>query len=236
MNKIKFVYDLIGAIKQKENIKGSFNMTGVKGNTKVFEMNNNFEKENTTEIFKSSFNQEISLNGKKLKRNFSAESKDLSPDEKNFHHLFMAHVHNGFHVHHHSDFHFHGGLGLNHENKLSKIKLLFGMLDDMEIEKNQESGYTLSLISDKISKDVKKLLFDIINNQAKEKNDNLHKNFSFENSSDEFHDFIKQLHESNNFKFQIKLSVNDKYEVRKSIMEIENPQSQMKLNINVNLV
>ena len=183
MNKIKFIYDLIGVIKQKENIKGSFNMTGVKGNTKLFEMNNN----------------------------------------------------NGFHIHYHDDLYFHNSTKLNHENRVNKFKFLFDVLNNIKIEKNQESDYTVSLISNKISEDVKKLLFNIINNQAKEKNDNFYKNFSFEKSSDEFHDFMKQLHKSNNFKLHIKLSVTDKYEVKKSVMEIENPQSRMKLNVNIDL-
>ncbi|MCI1944429.1 hypothetical protein [Clostridium luticellarii] len=199
MNKIKFVYDLLGTIKQKENIKGSLNMTGVKGNTKVFEMNNN----------------------------------------------------NGFHIHYSNDLHFHNDSTPNHENKLNKIKFLFGMLNHIKIEKKPESGYTLSLISDKISEDLQELLFEVIDNNIKNikvennyihnnysthlKHDNFHKDLSFEKRPDEFHNFMKQLHKSKNFKFQIEVSVNDKYEVKKSTVKIESPQFNMKLNVNVNL-
>ncbi|MEY8001493.1 hypothetical protein AB8U03_15030 [Clostridium sp. Mt-5] len=244
MNKIKFIYDLIGSVKQKEDIKGSFNMSGIKGGNKVFEVNNNFEKENTKEKLKSSFNQEILFDGKKLRRNFCTELEGFSQDEKKLHHSFMSHIHNGFHIHEHNEFHIHE---LNHENKLNKIKLLFGMLNDMEIEKDQENGYTLSLISDKVSEDVKKLLLEIINNHAKEDSNcihnnpihhqhhNLHENCNFGDTHDKFHDFMKQFHESKDFRFQIKMSINDNYEVKKSIMKIESHQSQMELNVNVNL-
>ncbi|MEY8764660.1 MULTISPECIES: hypothetical protein [Clostridium] len=159
MNKIKFVYDLLETIKQKENLKGSLNMVGVKDNTKVFEMN--------------------SSNG----------------------------------------FYFHNKSLLNHEHKLNKAKLLLSTLNHMKIEKNRVNGYTLSLISDKMSKDLQDLLFEIINSNTKEENN-----------------FIKQFHESKEFKFQVKLSISNRYEIKKSIVEIENPQSKMKLNVNVKLI
>ncbi|MHC6180852.1 hypothetical protein ACYUJ6_13510 [Clostridium sp. JNZ X4-2] len=244
MNKIKFIYDLIGSVKQQEDIKGSFNMSGIKAGNKVFEVNNNFKKENTEEKLKSSFNQEILFDGKKLRRNFCTELEGFSQDEKKLHHSFMSHIHNGFHIHEHNEFHIHE---LNHKNKLNKIKLLFGMLNDMEIEKDQENGYTLSLISDKASEDVKKLLFEIINDHMKEHNecahnnqnnyefDKFHKSCNSEKSHNEFHDFMKELHESKSFKFYIKMSVNENYEVKKSIVKIESLQSQMELNVNVNL-
>lgn len=192
--------------------------------------------------FKGNFNVEAMENGNKIfqiRNTFERESykkkfKSNSEHKVMFGHKRIKHTSNteaeGF-----PDFHI-------HENKLNKIASLFGILKDMKIEENAGQGYNLSLTSDDASDDVKKLIFDMVNNhnigennKCMQENLNHHHVYDFVKQNKQFHSFIKEIHDSKDLKFDVEVFVDKKYEVQKIISKLKSLESEKEVSFNIDL-
>ncbi|WP_010248784.1 hypothetical protein [Acetivibrio cellulolyticus] len=198
MNKIKILYDVFKTMKSKEVFNGTLTAEAVKGQKKVFSIDNTFEKNNKTGFKKVTTNSEVDCEGKKIKLQNSLE---FQGDECKGHMCFMKHLH----AHHN------GNSGV--KDCFGKITFALGVLNSIKVLEQEDKSVILSLQHADMSEDLKAAFCE----HMKECCDN-HKCMDEENCK---HKFMKEFHGVEKTDFNFKVFVNSKSEIEKISIEVD---------------
>ena len=158
MEKLKLLYDVVMAMRDKKSLKGTLKVECSKDQAKIFELNNTFEKEMIEGKAKANISLETDCAGKKLKHESSTEF-DFSG--------FSGCRESGFW--HHGAFHrwrmlrnLHGRHdGMNCceiKGKLGKLAFLLNMLQNLKVEEQEDKSTLITFNLNDISGEMKTLL------------------------------------------------------------------------------
>lgn len=148
MNKIKLMYDVIVAIKDKESCSGNLKVVGSKNSVKIFDLNNEFEKNMADGRMKAKVFMETDCAGKKLKHESSTDFEGLNcHDDRR--HYFMRHILQHGPSHHPDYGHIGHCDGIKRDGffkgKLNKLALLLNILNSMKAEEQEDKSTLLSM-------------------------------------------------------------------------------------------
>ncbi|MCH3965925.1 MAG: hypothetical protein LKE46_17050 [Clostridium sp.] len=116
-------------------------------------------------------------------------------------------MYNGFHISEYPDI------------KLGKMSTVFKVLKNMEIEQRQDKSYMVSMDLHRISRDIRKLIFKVIDDNCR-----YGKNGESE--------FLKKFQENENLRFDVKMVVSSKYEVESIVNKILDVSSNEEIDVN----
>ncbi|AEG59802.1 hypothetical protein [Desulforamulus ruminis] len=185
MNKVKFLYDVVSTLKEKESFRGVLAVEGSRNQDKILVFNNEFEKSQLNGRTKAKVQLELDCQGKKIKHESSTEF-DLQDCHGHRHHGFwhpMRHGHS--HGSHHGPFCDGDGAvgGGRFKGKLSRLAFFLNVLNSMELEEQDDKKIVLSLNFDQIPGDMKNLI------QRKMQHHKMHHSRDFQQASKEFSGF-----------------------------------------------
>lgn len=149
LNKIKLMYDVAKAMKEKEVFIGSLEVGGKKDQTEFFALKNEFEKNLVSGQVKVKINTVLDLEGKQVKHESSSEF-NLQNCCSGKHHHMIKH----FHSHCHNSEPNCCCTGL--KGKLSALAYILRLIDNVKIEELENNALTLSLNIDEIPEDLMK--------------------------------------------------------------------------------
>lgn len=198
MNKIKILYDVFKTMKSKEVFNGTLTAEVVKGQKKVFSIDNTFEKNKKSGFKKVTTNSEVDCEGKKIKLQNSFE---LEGCECKGHECFMKHIH-AYHK---------GNSGV--KDCFGKITFAFGVLDSLKVLEQQDKCVILSLQAGDMSEELK-AAFCEHSKECCEK----HKCADEVNCK---HKFMKEFCNMEKTDFSFKVFINSKSEIEKMTLEID---------------
>jgi hypothetical protein len=163
MGKMKLLYDVIMTMKGKESFMGNFKVEGSKDQIKIFDMNNDFEKNLAKGQMKAKVSFETDCAGKKVKHESNTEfdmTGFLDCDGHGFMHRGFFHQWHDHHEHHPHPHHVRpdGMRCCGIKGKLSKLALLASMLNSMKMEAQEDKSTLLSLGFEDLPGDMKTLL------------------------------------------------------------------------------
>lgn len=197
MNKIKILYDVFKTMKSKEVFNGTLTAEAVKGEKKVFSIENSFEKNKKSGFKKVTTNSEVDLDGKKVKLQNSIEFQgdECKGQECLIKHL-QAHK---------------CKTGVKH--CFSKITFALGVLNSLKVIEQQDKSLILSLQPADMPDDLKAAFCE----HFKECCDN-HKCMDEEDCK---HKFMKEFLNMEKTGFDFKVLVNSRSEIEKISIEID---------------
>lgn len=160
MGKIKLLYDVVTAMKDKEYIRGNLKVEGSRDQEKVFVLDNEFEKNMADGRLKARIAMEMDKNGKKLKHESSTEFEGCGLQVAGRHgmmgRLFSHHGHG------HHPGHGHSGAvgdikGCGLKDKLSRLAFMLSILNSIKVKEQEDQSTVLSLDFADIPGDMKEL-------------------------------------------------------------------------------
>lgn len=151
MNKIKVLYDVVKAMKKKEEIKGTAKLEVVKGDKKLVSLHNEFTKNTVSGDIIAKLIKEINMDGNKVKKETNIEMNIKASPFHKFHH----------------------GIHREHGNKLSKVLFALNALDNLNVEENDDK-LILSLDLKEVIKEGKELRDEFKNKNNKEAHHHKH--------------------------------------------------------------
>ncbi|MDF2878057.1 MAG: hypothetical protein K0S30_1153 [Clostridia bacterium] len=211
MNKLKVIYDAVKIMKDKEAIKGVFKAEGVKGEAKLFSINNTFEKTSAGCQTKGKTNIEVECDGKKMKMENSIQFETEGSGRG---YGFRKHMH-GFH--NNCSHGMHGG---SLKEKLEGITALLGILSSIELSEKEGGAAVLVLKSADIPQEIKAGI------QAKLKDGLEHHKQMMENKQHPM--CMKELRDMENIEFELMLVINPNKEIEKITVDISGVQKDEK--------
>lgn len=219
MNKIKILYDVFKTIKSKEVFNGTLTAEAVKGQKKVFSIDNTFEKNKKSGFKKVTTNSEVDCEGKKIKLQNSFE---LEGCECKGHECFMKHIHE------------HNKCNSGVKDCFGKITFALGVLNSLKVLEQQDKSIILSLQPADMPEDLKAAFCEHIKECCEK-----HKCVDEDNCK---HKFMKEFHNMEKTDFNFKVFINSKSEIEKVSLEIDaamkdenNEKSDVKINAEVAL-
>ena len=209
MNKIKLLYDVVKALKEKDILNGVASAEVEKDQVKIFYIKNEFQKNLLTMQTKANITTELNYEGKQVKHQSTTEFSHDCPDHG---------MHRGGFAHMHHIGRRHGSI----KGKLSKIAFLLNLLNNVQAAEQENKTTLITLELSEIPEDIKTLL------QEKMSHADYHK-----------HDrncFMKEFStiESGNFSFA--MTVNKSYEIEKIVITFDGIQNKEQEQHVVNLV
>lgn len=221
MNKIKLLYDVVMAMREKEVFRGTLKGEGFRDQVSFFSFTNEFERDTSSGQTKAKITTELDCDGKKVKHQSETEfTARCCHGHGNMRHGFMGHMHH----HHGFKEHFGQGDGMcgGIKGKLTRVGLLLSMLNNLKVEEQADKSQLLSLNMKEIPEELKKAL--------REKS---HKHvFQDEHRP---HCFMKELHSMDNPNFEIKVLVNQDSEVARVELSATGQQRDQDKVCQVNL-
>lgn len=205
MNKIKIFYDVFKTMKSKEVFNGTLIAEAVKGQKKVFSIENTFEKNKKRGFKKVTTNSEVDCEGKKIKLQNSFE---LEGCECKGHECFMKHIHAN-----HKD-------NSNVKDCFGKITFALGILNSLKVLEQQDKSIILSLQPDDMAEDLKAAFCEYIKECCEK-----HKCADEDNCK---HKFMKEFHSMEKTDFNFKVFINSKSEIEKVSIEIHGAMKDVK--------
>jgi hypothetical protein len=159
MGKIKLLYDVVTAMKDKESYSGDLKVEGSRDRVKVFGLVNEFEKDMVEGRVKAKVSLEMDCAGKKVKHESSTEFD--RPDfhgarqHGSFHHMFFHHGCGYRLIHGDADV-CHGGRRGGPKEKLNRLAWCLSVLNSLKAEEREDKGVVLSLDFKEIPGELKK--------------------------------------------------------------------------------
>jgi hypothetical protein len=155
------MYDVITTMKDKEVIRGILKVEGLKDQTKIMNLANEFEKNLLTGETKVKLNTELDYDGKKVKHESQTEFT-MQGCHGPGHHGFMKHLH---HHHHHSH-----SCGEQRDElkcrgfkgRLTKLAFVLSILNQIKAEEKEDKSVILSLDIKEIPDEIKEACRDRI--------------------------------------------------------------------------
>ncbi len=193
MNKFKLFYDVVKTMRDKEVIGGTLKVEGKKDATKVFNLQNEFEKNLVTGQTKIKLVTEMDCEGKRVKHESNTEF-EMQGCHGHRHHCMMRHMH---HHHHH-------GANIGMKERLNKLLFLLDLLKSVKLDEQADQSVILSLSLNEIPEDVKKAMCERFN----------HENRPVFNGHQ---DFIKEFHSMENVNFDLSLTINKDKEIERAV-------------------
>ncbi|WP_312198820.1 hypothetical protein [Anaerospora hongkongensis] len=163
MNKIKVLYDVVKAIRTKEEISGLLTADIQKDQISIFTIKNQFEKNFVTGQTKAQINTQVDYEGKTVRHDSDTEFS--MPSGRGFHHGHhgMAHRH---HFGAMAAMLHHGGRCGQMGGRFAKLAFVFGLLNSLEVKETQDNTLVLSLDSANLPDDAKELLCERISHSG----------------------------------------------------------------------
>lgn len=152
MNKIKVLYDVVKAIRTKEEISGLLTADIQKDEISIFTIRNQFEKNFLTGQTKAKINTQVDYEGKMVRHDSDTEFS--MPSGRGFH-SGMAHRH---HFGAMAAMHQHGGRCGQMGGRFAKLAFVLGLLNALEIKEAEDNTLVITLNSANLPDDAKDLL------------------------------------------------------------------------------
>ncbi|BBB90869.1 MAG TPA: hypothetical protein PKA28_19715 [Methylomusa anaerophila] len=200
MNKIKLLYDVVKTMKDKEVFNGAVKVEVQKDQTKIFFLQNEFEKNLVTGQTKAKISTDLDYEGKKVKHESNTEFTRQYPAESR-RHEFMKHM-----LRHHAANS--GGI----KRKLNKLAFAFSILNSMQAEEQDDKTIIISLQARDLPEEMKALIREKIS----------HADTTCHHHGD--HVFMKEFCSMENHNFTFNMFINKNYEVEKIIMDFDGNQ------------
>jgi len=215
MNKIKFLYDVITKMKNKEVITGTLKTESKKDNLNIFSFENEFEKNMTTGHTRAKINTEMDYEGKKIKHE---SNTDFNMPEFNgkMHHCFMKHMHS------HSHGEDHKGIKFGPKEGLNKIAFAFGILSALKVDEVEDNLYKLSIDINEIPEDIKKSFHEKMKSEKLTQEDGSHQHHSMKGFH--HHHFMKDFHSMDNLAIDLNIYINKDFEIEKILFDASGKQ------------
>jgi hypothetical protein len=144
MNKLKVLYDVVMAMKEKEVFTGNLTAQVTKDEARVFFLTNDFTKNIASGQTKAKIVTELDYEGKTVKHESSTEFA-MPRGGGCRHHGFMRH-----HMHHG-----HGGCCGGIKGKLSRLAFALGVLNALKVEEQENKNLGISLAAADLPEDLK---------------------------------------------------------------------------------
>lgn len=146
MNKIKLMYDVAKAMKEKEVFIGILETVAKKDQREFFTFKNEFDKNLTTGLVKLKVNTALDMDGKQMKHESSSEFNITNCGGVRHHHL-------GRPLHHHQCNNMNTDSDCCHSDlkgKLSALAFAFSLLENVKIEELENKALVVTLAVDEI--------------------------------------------------------------------------------------
>ena len=134
MNKMKILYDVVKAFKNKEVISGVFTADVKKDETSIFTMTSQFAKNVLTGQRKATINTQLDYDGKTL--HSAGDTKFSGHEGHGFHHGMGHRMGPGM-----------GGRGCTMREKFGRLTFMLGVLNALEVTEDQDNTLVLTLNS-----------------------------------------------------------------------------------------
>ncbi len=200
MNKIKVIYDVVRKMKDKDSIKGTVKVEGLKDQEKIIELDSVFERNGQGCQVKGKSTIAVDCDGKKMKLE---NSIDFQKEGSCGHH--------GFH---------HGVHGVGIKDSCSKIVAALGILSSIKIDEKEDGGAILSLEAANIPEEVKSDIHEMIKN--------CHEDQKQTCCNHQHHMCMKDFHSMENTNFTLKVFINKGREIDKVIIDVNGEQKDEK--------
>jgi hypothetical protein len=203
MNKIKFLYDVVMAMKAKDMFSGTATAEVQKNQAKVFFIKNEFQKNFVTMHTKADITTTYDYEGKQLNHQSTTEFTSCDTCHEELRHKFFRHMHHMGH----------GCCGL--KGRLSKLAYLLKLLDSIQVEEQENKNYLISLEVKDIPDGIKAHIKERIAHH--------------DSCCNHSHCFMGELCQINDGKLSLAISVNEKHAVEKIVVTfdgIQNPIDQ----------
>jgi hypothetical protein len=204
MNKIKFIYDVVKTMKEKDIFKGTLKAEALKDERKILIFENVFERNNLTGQTKAKVHSEVDCEGKKIKTESTIEfeGKDCHGG-----HGFMKHLH----LHHH-----HGENSGGIKGGLNKLAFILGIFNNMKIEENEDQSVIVSLMMEDVPEEIRKAIHE------KMEHGKVHQDKT--QGKTNHHLFMKEFHDIKNTDFKISIFLNKDREIQKITLNLKGEQ------------
>lgn len=155
MNRIKVLYDVVKAIRTKEEISGLLTADIQKDEISIFTIKNQFEKNFVTGQIKAQINTQVDYEGKTVRHDSDTEFSMSSG--RGFHHGHhgMAHRH---HFGAMAAMHHHGGRCGQMGGRFAKLAFILGLLNALEIKEAEDNTLVITINSANLPDDAKELV------------------------------------------------------------------------------
>lgn len=150
MNKLKVLYDVVKAMKNKETFNGTLTVQVHKDETPLFSLRNEFEKNLLTGQTKAKINTELDYEGKTVKHESNTEFTMPRSGECR-HHEFFKHLHPSPAS---------GCCGL--KGKLAKLAFALSVLNALQTEETENKTIVISLSAKDLPEDTKAMIHEKI--------------------------------------------------------------------------
>jgi len=212
MNKLKLLYDVVKTLKGKEAITGLLMVEVQKDQTKIFSLQNEFNKNMLTHHVKAKLSTELDYEGKAVK--LQGNSEFTMP------HCSRHGKHSGRQFHHHNE-KLHQGRFMG---KLAKLAFAFSVLDALQATKQDDGTFVLALNANDLPEEIKIRLREKI------------ARFSAHHAP---HNLMKECDAIEQLNFVTNMFINKNYEVEKIAATLTstrtNEQSEHDLNAQIEL-
>ncbi|MCC5466359.1 hypothetical protein [Pelosinus baikalensis] len=148
MNKLKFLYDVVQKLRDKEVINGVATVEVNKDQAKVFYVKNEFQKNFVTMQTKASITSEVNYEGKQVKHQSTTEFTKHCPGNEmhGMHHRLFRHMNHA------------GGRCGSIKDKLTKLSFVLGLLNSIKVEEQEDKTILVTLEVAELPEDIKTLL------------------------------------------------------------------------------
>lgn len=148
MNKLKFLYDVVQTLRDKEVINGVATVEVKKDQTKVFYVKNEFQKNLVTMQTKASVTSEVNYEGKQVKHQSTTEFTKHCPGNgmHGMRHGLFRHMNHA------------GGRCGSIKDKLTKLSFVLGLLNSIKVEEQEDKTILVTLEIAELPEDIKTLL------------------------------------------------------------------------------
>ena len=198
MNKLKLMYDVIKTLRDQDAINGVAKMEVQKDQTKIFHVENQFQKNLVTMQTTAKITSEVDYEGKKVKHQSTTEFTNQCPGNGMRHRIFK-------HMHHAGDKC--GGI----KAKLTKLTFVLGLLNKMKAEEQEDKTILLTLEITSLPEEIKALIQERMSHAESAHNQDRCC-------------FMKELCCIEDGKFSFTMSVNKDYEIGKIVMTFDGVQ------------
>ncbi len=146
MNKIKLLYDVARVMRDKDTLNGTVKISGLKDGVEAFRVDNEFSKDMLSGTSRSRITSIVDYDGKQIKHESNTEFNVYQDpeDEKQDYKRPMF-----FHRHHACKHR------LGAKEKLDRLMVVLGALNDMKVDEQEDKSLMLSLDLKNIPEDLK---------------------------------------------------------------------------------
>lgn len=206
MNKIKFLYDVVNALKGKDIFNGVATLEVKKDQLKIFYVKNEFQKNVLTYETKANITTEIDYEGRQVKHQSTTHFTNYCPDHSI--HAKLKHMH-----------HANGKRGGIKEN-LAKLAFMLNLLYNIELYEQEDETTLITLEIAEIPEDIKTLIQKKMN----------HANSCHNHDC---HSFIKEFCSIEKGNLSFAMSVNKDYQMDKIVITFDGMQGSNQHVLNI---